>query len=93
MAVAAAPHGPDVLVAVINGAFRNMGPADAARLARELDVKVAIPCHFDMFPDNSLPPQLLHTNLKVEGIGERYQLLEHGVPFTFTSTPGSRVTP
>jgi L-ascorbate 6-phosphate lactonase len=79
----AAPHKPDILAAVINGAFRNMGPAEAARLAKQLDVKVAIPCHHDLFPDNSLPPQLFRTNLFVEGIGDRYRLLQHGVPFTF----------
>jgi L-ascorbate 6-phosphate lactonase len=84
LATAARPHRPDVLVAVINGAFRNLGPAEAARLARDLDVKLAIPCHYDLFPDNSLPPELFRTNLMVEGIGDRYQVLEHGVPFTFT---------
>ncbi len=83
LAAAAAPHKPDVLMAVINPAFRNMSPAEAARLAKQLDVKVAIPCHWDLFPDNSLPPQLLRTNLKIEGIGERYCQLEHGVAFTY----------
>ena len=87
LAIAAAPHQPDVLVAVINPAFRNMGPAEAARLAKQLDVKVAIPCHYDLFPDNSLPPQLLRTNLKIEGIGDRYRELEHGTPFTFPGPP------
>ncbi len=87
LADAARPHKPDVLIAVINGAFRNMGPAEAARLAKQLDVKVAIPCHHDLFPDNCLPPQLLNTNLKTEGIGDRYQLLEHGAPFTFPDNP------
>jgi L-ascorbate 6-phosphate lactonase len=81
----AAAHRPDVLFAVINPAFRNMSPAEAARLAKQLDVKVAIPCHWDMFPDNSLPPRLFRTNLITEGIGERYRQLEHGVPFTFPS--------
>jgi L-ascorbate 6-phosphate lactonase len=83
LAVAAAPHKPDVLMAVINPAFRNMSPAEAARLAKLLDVKVAIPCHWDLFPDNSLPPQLLRTNLKIEGIGERYCKLKHGAAFTY----------
>ncbi len=83
LAISVGPHKPDVLVAVINPAFRNMGPIEAARLARELNVQVVIPCHYDMFPDNSLPPQLLRTNLIVEGIGERYRQLEHGKPFTF----------
>ncbi len=86
LGISVGPHKPDVLVAVINPAFRNMGPIEAARLARELDVKIAIPCHYDMFPDNSLPPQLLRTNLIVEGIGERYRQLEHGKPFTFPET-------
>jgi L-ascorbate 6-phosphate lactonase len=83
MAAAVAPHKPDILAPVINGAFRNMCPAEAARLARQLDVKIVIPCHWDLFPDNSLPPQLLHTNLKLEGLGDRYRLLSHGRPFTF----------
>ena len=83
LATTVGPHKPDVLIAVINGAFRNMGPAEAARLARQLDVKLAIPCHYDLFPDNCLPPELLRTNLKTEGIGERFRLVEHGVPFTF----------
>ena len=83
LAEAVAPYRPDILAAVINGAFRNLSPAEAARLARQLDVRVAIPCHYDLFPDNSLPPQLFRTNLKIEGIGDRYRELEHGVPFTF----------
>ena len=86
LAISVAPHKPDVLVAVINPAFRNMGPIEAARLARELNVQVAIPCHYDLFPDNSLPPQLLRTNLAIEGIGPRYRQLEHGTPFTFPET-------
>ncbi len=83
LADAVAPHRPDVLVAVVNGAFRNLSPAEAARLARQLDVQVAIPCHYDLFPDNSLPPRLFRTNLHVEGIADRYRELEHGVPFTY----------
>ena len=86
LADAAAPHHPDVLMTVINGTFRNMAPAEAARLAKLLDVRVAVPCHYDLFPDNSLPPQLLHTNLKIEGIGDRYRLLRHGEAFVYPGT-------
>ena len=86
LAAAMAPHKPDILAAVINGAFRNMSPAEAARLARLLDVRVVIPCHYDLFPDNSLPPQLLRTNLKTEGVGDRYRQLVHGAPYTFPET-------
>jgi L-ascorbate 6-phosphate lactonase len=80
---AVAPHKPDVLVTVINGAFRNLGPAEAALLAKRLNVKIVIPCHHDLFLDNCQPPQMLHTNLKLQGIGDSYRLLEQGVPFTF----------
>jgi len=86
LSAAVGPHRPDVLLAVINVAFRNLSPTDAARLARELAVKVAIPCHYDLFPDNSLPPELFRTTLKIEGIGACYVRLDHGVPFTFPGT-------
>jgi hypothetical protein len=34
-----APHKPDALAVVINGAFRNPGAAEAALLAKRLNVK------------------------------------------------------
>lgn len=80
---AVAAHRPDVLVTVINGAFRNLGPAEAAALAKRADAKVVIPCHHDLFPDNCQPPQMLQTNLKLLGIGERYRALEQGVAFDY----------
>ncbi len=83
LALAMEPHKPDVLVAVINGAFRNLGPAEAAILARKLGVKVVIPCHHDLFLDNCQPPQMLWTNLKLQGLGDRYRLLVHGEPFDY----------
>ena len=72
-----------MLVPVINGAFRNLDPVQAAALARRIDAKVVIPCHHDLFLDNSLPPQLLRTNLKLQGIGDRYCLLRHGEAFDY----------
>jgi L-ascorbate 6-phosphate lactonase len=80
---AVAPHKPDVLAVVINGAFRNLSPAEAAQLARRIDARVVIPCHYDLFPDNSLPPELLRTNLKLQGMGDRYRLVERGVAFDY----------
>ena len=81
LADAVAAHRPDVLVTVINPAFRNLSPAEAALLARRLDVKAVIPCHHDLFPDNCQPPEMLHTNLKLQGIGDRYRVLRHGEAF------------
>ena len=86
LAIAAEPHKPDVLVTVINGTFRNLGPAEAAILARKLGVKMVIACHYDLFPANCLPPELLRTNLKLQGMGGMYRLLAHGKPFDYVKT-------
>jgi L-ascorbate 6-phosphate lactonase len=83
LAISTAPQRPDVLVPVINGAFRNMGPAEAARLAKQLNVRRVIPCHHDLLPDNSLNARMLRTNLVIEGIGDRFEPLEHGRAFTY----------
>ncbi len=81
---AVGPHKPDLLVAVINGAFRNMGPAEAARLAAELKVARVIPCHHNLFPDNSLPTSLFHTNLKCLGLGDLLLEARDGEKIVFT---------
>lgn len=89
LVAAMAPHKPDVLVAVINGAFRNMGPAEAATLAARLGVKVVIPCHHDLFLDNMQPPQMLRTNLRLLDMDHAYRPLKHGKSFVFPE--GARV--
>jgi L-ascorbate 6-phosphate lactonase len=83
LAASVGDHKPDIMATVINGAFRNMSPAEAALLTKQIDPAVVIPCHYDLFPDNLQPPQMLRTNLHILGIGEKYRLLEHGVPYTF----------
>jgi L-ascorbate 6-phosphate lactonase len=75
-------HKPDVLVTVINP-FGNLDPEQAARLAKDIEAKAVIPCHYDMFPDNSLPPRLLRTNMIVLGIGDRYRELKHGKKYIY----------
>lgn len=83
LAITIGEHKPDVMVAVINGAFRNMGPAEAACLAKQLEAKVVIPCHYELFTDNLQPPQMLRSNLRMLGIGEKYRRLDYGEAFTF----------
>ena len=83
VAIGVRDHHPDVMFTVINGCFRNMGPAEAAKLAKEVDPQVVIPSHFDMFHCNTVPPQMLHSNLTILGMGEKYKLLEHFQPFTY----------
>jgi L-ascorbate 6-phosphate lactonase len=82
LASCVAPHKPEVLVTVINP-FANLDPGQAARLAKDIDAKVVIPCHYDLFPDNSLPPRLLRSNLILLGIGERYREPKHGQAYLY----------
>lgn len=78
LSLSVAPYQPDIMVTVINPAFRNLSPAEAARLAKAIGPQKVIPCHHDLFPDNSLSERLLRTNLVIQGIPETFCPLQHG---------------
>ena len=48
---------PDIIIACINGAYGNMNSVEAARLARNVGAKAAIPCHFWLFITQNINPQ------------------------------------
>lgn len=50
-------YNPDILVCCINGRAGNMGCEDAAKLAVELGVQYAVPCHYGMFVQNTEDPE------------------------------------
>ena len=87
-----APYQPDVLVSVINPAFKNLSPAEAARLAKGLNPKWTVPCHHDLFPDNSLPDRLLQTNLTNIGLKDTFCPLKHDEMRVF-EVPADRPRP
>jgi L-ascorbate 6-phosphate lactonase len=78
-----ADHKPEIMVTVINGAFRNLGPNEAAKLTAKINPKVVIPCHHDLFADNSMNPRLFRSCLSTMGLADRYTLLDHGQTFVF----------
>jgi L-ascorbate 6-phosphate lactonase len=78
LSISVAPYQPNIMVTVINPAFRNLSPAEAARLAKAIGPKWVVPCHHDLFPDNSLPDRLLKTNLMLHGMADTFCPLEHG---------------
>jgi L-ascorbate 6-phosphate lactonase len=78
-----AGYNPDVMLTVVNGAFRNLGPNEATKLTQKINPKVVIPCHYDLFPDNSLDPRLFRSCLHHAGISEKYVQLEYGQSFFF----------
>jgi L-ascorbate 6-phosphate lactonase len=43
--------------------------------------RMAIPCHYDMFPDNSVDPLQFRAALSLQAPDVAYQQLEYGKPF------------
>lgn len=48
---------PEIIIPVINGEFGNMDSQEAALLTRDVQAKVAIPCHFWMFIEHNGDPK------------------------------------
>ena len=78
LSMSVAPFRPDVMVSVINPAFRNLSPREAARLVKDIGPRRAVPCHHDLFPDNSLPDRLFRTNLVLLGMGDSFCPIRYG---------------
>ena len=80
----AGKHAPDLLITCINGGFNNLSHYEAAQLAAQIRPKAAIPCHYDMFPDNAADPSQFRVSLKLRAPEVKYQRLEHGKSFVFS---------
>jgi L-ascorbate 6-phosphate lactonase len=76
---------PDLMIVCINGGFNNLSHWEAADLAGTINPKVAIPCHYDMFPDNTADPQQFRACLRYKASGVRYEQLDYVQPFIFKS--------
>lgn len=81
---AAKAHAPHVMAVCINGGYGNLSHFQAAELVRDIDPEVALPCHHDMFADNSCPPHLFRASLAILEIAHKYRLPRVGEPFVHT---------
>jgi L-ascorbate 6-phosphate lactonase len=77
-------HAPDLVITVINGGFNNLSHWQAADLMGKIKPKVAIPCHYDMFPDNSVDPKQFRAALQLRAPSVAYHELQHASPFVFS---------
>ena len=75
---------PDLVITCINGGFNNLSHYEAAQVVAKIKPKVAIPCHYDMFPDNAVDPRQFRASLKLFAPDTCYQELQHGMPFVFS---------
>lgn len=76
----AGKHNPDVMITCINGGYNNLSHWEAAKLASEIKPKVAIPCHYDLFPDNCCDPKQFRAALSINAPSVMYQEMVHGEP-------------
>jgi L-ascorbate 6-phosphate lactonase len=79
----AARYRPELMLTVINGGFNNLSHFEAAVLAAQIRPRVAIPSHYDMFPDNHVDPGQFRASLSIRAPEVRYRELRHGEPFLF----------
>lgn len=82
--VSAAAHKPDLVITCINGGFNNLSHWEAADIVGKIKPRAAIPCHYDMFPDNAVDPRQFRASLMLRAPGVVYQELTHGEPFVFS---------
>ncbi|RAU21607.1 MBL fold metallo-hydrolase [Paramagnetospirillum kuznetsovii] len=78
LAEAGLKHLPDAVCLPINGGYANLSHWQAAELVRRVDPAQAIPCHWDMFADNSCSPHMFEASLTVKGMREKYREPVHG---------------
>jgi len=76
-------HEPDVVMTVINGGFNNLSHWEAADLVGRIGPQVAIPTHYDMFPDNAVAPEQFRASMTQKAPKVKYHELEHGKPWVF----------
>jgi L-ascorbate 6-phosphate lactonase len=74
---------PDILLPCINGAFGNMNGEDAARLARFVGARLAIPHHFWMFAEHNGDPAAFLDACKRLAPNTRTQLVTAGEEFIY----------
>jgi L-ascorbate 6-phosphate lactonase len=82
LAEAGLKHLPDAVCVPINGGYANLSHWQAAELVRRVGPSQAIPCHWDMFADNSCAPHMFQASLTVKGLRHLYREPVHGVKMT-----------
>jgi L-ascorbate metabolism protein UlaG (beta-lactamase superfamily) len=75
-------RGVDVAFVPINGKLNNLDGTEAARLARQVEAALAIPCHYDMFEFNTAVPDEFVA--ECDRIGQPCRVLRQGERLTLS---------
>jgi L-ascorbate metabolism protein UlaG (beta-lactamase superfamily) len=79
---------PDVALLPINGKLGNMDGRGAARVAREAQATLAVPCHFEMFEFNTASPDEFVE--ECAGLGQPWRVLRAGERLTIVARTHAR---
>jgi L-ascorbate 6-phosphate lactonase len=82
----------DILVVPINGKMGNMGAEDAARLAKLVNPKWAVPVHYDLMRANGEDPAAFEQQMEWAGLRDRARVLFPMQPLLVTGE-GNAVVP
>lgn len=69
---------PDVMFVCINGTFNNLSHWEAAELSAALKTKIAVPCHYGMFENNTIDPHQFKSALQSLNPEIVYKEFEYG---------------
>ena len=64
-----------MIITFINDGFRNLSATQASKIAMMIDAKVTIQTYYDVITCNSVPTDLLKTNMIIDCIGN-FQTLD-----------------
>jgi L-ascorbate metabolism protein UlaG (beta-lactamase superfamily) len=84
-------RGVDVALLPINGKLGNLDGRESARLARQVEAALAVPCHYDMFDFNTASPDEFVA--ECERLSQGYRVLGQGERLALSSADGSRLAP
>lgn len=68
----------DIMIAPINGAYGNLNEVECVELAKALQPKLTIPCHYGMFASHGGNPGKFYEGMKSECPNLNFKLMCHG---------------
>jgi L-ascorbate 6-phosphate lactonase len=77
------PQDVDICAICINGGFHNLSPSEAASIVRQVNPRVAIPCHYDMLINNVVSPEMFRVALELIGSPAQFVMLNYYEPWLY----------
>jgi L-ascorbate 6-phosphate lactonase len=84
------PRDVDICTICINGGYHNLSPEQAALIIKDVNPRIAIPCHYDMMVNNVGSPNMFRAALEREGVHDRFHMLHYYAPWLYTKASPSR---